>query len=403
MSRTSANNKQSMESSSVKRKTPGDTLEQMTKSPTYFRNIDFDDLMLVLDKPYSALAQHDVTIVKKSVWETDKTPIGKREKKMIVISSPPCRIMFPSLHGAGDFPTAWNKGVDKQELGKAQFNITMYEGELPESMISKMPNLQQEQKDFFDFLEKLNNKIIDLIFDHPELRDESKERTKKRLLEWMPNDGEKNQQALLKRCRQEFHDSANVNGNKKTNLVRECSKHINGRYIIAKRSISTEIKPKVKPRSKPTGTFKDGEEHYIDRLLKDKRDYLPPLILSANGRAADLGTNENPCVFSKDIGIMAFIPRIYDCGSFGTRLTLSSFQMIRKVSEDEMKMVGTDYMTLMDDDDDVDLFCRKKTKKEEDGKQEETKDEKTEEESSKQNLDGSSIDLGVWTSSQVID
>lgn len=330
--------------------------------PCYFRHINIDDITMIVDKPLSTFSKHNITLVFKKDLEGNKGKDKNKKVRSIRVTGPPLRIRWPSLHGAGDYTTPWNKGIEKQTLGAANFNVILHEGDIPEDLVKVFPAIEREQKAFFEWLKVLDTKVTQMLFDHDEVQKEKKDEFRETvcsLSNSAPEDPKT--QTEVKRM---FFKNANVYQGRKTPISREPNERIPNPWMLMKKPISTKKDQNKSFRFKPTGIKQDEQKHYIDALMENNppKDYNPPLIISKKGKKIDLGDNSIQLLFSKDICIPTFYPKAYDAGSYGLRLVYGSLQVIRKRADNEIDDGNVDHSDLFcegdEDDDDDDLRSR---------------------------------------------
>lgn len=332
----------------------------MRTDNSYFRNVNLDEIAMLVRQAKSKLSLHDVMFVRKAEMEAQK---GKPEPKYspIKITGPPCRIKWPSLHATGDYP-----GIKGQKLTSASFNVLIYEGNVPQDVIDKFPAIEREQAAFFDFLERLQTFTTGKMWEDPEIRKDEKESAIKSALAFLQTEDASvlKDPAKQENLRKMFFEGANKKG--KAALVRRKPGSVPGRYFLMKKSISNEIEPsKVAEVDAKTRTGKQflGRKHYIDELLDDPkpRKYNPPRILNSRGVEIHLGTNENQALQGNDMCIPSFFPKLYDIPEmYGIRALYCCLQLTRSVRDNEKDNSGTDYSEFAEDTDEIDIFTRKR-------------------------------------------
>lgn len=325
------------------------------KNQSYFRNVVIEDLILEIGAPKSDLSEISIALVNKN-----SKPNKKKERPLVKITGPPCRTRWPNLHKTGDYP-----GVEGSTLGSASFSTVIYEGDVPDDLTkdqgnkpAKFPALEREQKAFFDFCERLYKHSLNLMYNDERIRRKQKDDALKAALKYVKNKEDKEQMAeIMEDVKQQFFDKANADDKKKYDFVRRDPEHYpgDGRYMLIKKAVASRITDTNKKlRYPPTG----NADHYIDRLVADKKEYTPPCILLGNGKPIELGFNEEPVIENKDIVVPSIYCKVTDSSKgYGSRPLYSTVQLVRKARPEEQESVGGDLGDLAEE---YDPFANKR-------------------------------------------
>lgn len=294
----------------------------------YFPHVaeSLPETRLQLEEAQSKYARWNISVV-------------KGENQLIRVTGPPCSALWVSLHGTGTH-------MDKKDvqLSKAEFQITLREGGVPEAVSKRFPDLEETQSQFFDFLEMISQRIIQLMAENPEIHKSWKTKEKKFLSNMSGTDEEKMELLTSK-----FMEIATENA-----MVKRFP---NGqRYFKLKTSISRLSTNNAKNSGKSRITYdakKLPADHPILQLQSEGLDYTPPLIFDKHRDLIDLGTNETPVIEAGDLVIPTFYFKPYDCttGSVGVRAVYSSVTLVRKIRQGEKYQGRKHDFAIFDEDD----------------------------------------------------
>lgn len=285
--------------------TQASSLSVFNEAPYYFRKQDVSSMGIRLEESNSKYTNWNISVVKRD------------DAKLVRVTGPPCRCVWVNLHGTGSFPER-----KEQPLTKAEFQITLREGGLPEAFSSRFPEIEQEQHDFFDYMESIQRQILLDMGRHPDIHKNWK--TKELKFMGQMNEEEKYQVLLDK-----FIEIAS-----ETSMVKRFED--GNRYFRMKTTIARPANSKYPSRHK-INLENIPPNHYIMQLQKEGLEYTPPLIFDKHSDVIDLGTNETPTVESGDIVVPTFYFKPYDCttGGVGIRAVYSSLTLVRKFKSDE--------------------------------------------------------------------